>query len=239
MTETITDNDMQLASTVASDLIVHARALSNFDPTRYLSKVSGRDYLQVMWRLVWLRAEHPDASIETDLVQLINAEYAVFKAVVSFDVTDRESGEVRRVVTTGHGTCDRNSFENFVEKAETKAIGRALGAAGYGTQFADDFEDDPNDVRQLADTPRDRSSQNYQPRQQTQQRSQGGSQQGDGGTPSQKKFIERLVDQLGWDDAQLDALSNEITGLPANKLNAGQASALIDALKAKAPRSTR
>ena len=40
----------------------------DFDPSRYLTKVSGSDYLEVKWRLLWLRQTHPDASIETELV---------------------------------------------------------------------------------------------------------------------------------------------------------------------------
>ena len=41
---------------------------ATFDPTRYLTKVNGRDYLEVKWRLVWLRSVHPTARIETELV---------------------------------------------------------------------------------------------------------------------------------------------------------------------------
>jgi hypothetical protein len=36
---------------------------------------------------------------------------------------------------TGTGTETRQRFEDFVEKAETRAIGRALAALGIGTQF--------------------------------------------------------------------------------------------------------
>jgi hypothetical protein len=39
-----------------------------FDPTRHLTRVSGSDYLEVKWRLVWLRDRHPDATLETELV---------------------------------------------------------------------------------------------------------------------------------------------------------------------------
>ena len=31
-------------------------------------KLRGKDYLEVKWRLVWFREEHPDWSIETKIV---------------------------------------------------------------------------------------------------------------------------------------------------------------------------
>ena len=36
-----------------------------FEPARYLTRVNGSDYLEVKWRLVWLRDQHPDATVET------------------------------------------------------------------------------------------------------------------------------------------------------------------------------
>jgi hypothetical protein len=41
-------------------------------------------------------------------------------------------------MATGTGTETRKSFEDFVEKSETRAIGRALAALGIGTQFVGD-----------------------------------------------------------------------------------------------------
>src|SRR5215217_3963901 len=40
-----------------------------FDPTQYLSKFDGRDYLEVKWRVMWVRHEHPDARRTTEIVQ--------------------------------------------------------------------------------------------------------------------------------------------------------------------------
>ena len=56
-------------------------AQTTFDPARHLTLVSGKEYLEVKWRLVWLRSEHPDALIETELVSHHNNE-AVFRAHV-------------------------------------------------------------------------------------------------------------------------------------------------------------
>lgn len=100
-----------------------------FDPARYLTLISGKEYLEVKWRLVWLRSEHPEAHIVTELVSHGNSE-AVFKASI------RIPGGAE---ATGWGSEDTQGFGDYLEKAETKAIGRALGALGYGTQFAEEF----------------------------------------------------------------------------------------------------
>src|SRR3954470_24146216 len=102
-----------------------------FDPSKYLVNLNGRgEYLEVKWRLLWLRTEHPEATIETELVRLENHD-AVFKARVSIP----NGGSA-----TGYGSESAGDFRDFLEKAETKAIGRALAALGYGTQFCPDHE---------------------------------------------------------------------------------------------------
>src|SRR4051812_2493784 len=102
-----------------------------FDPSKYLVNLNGRgEYLEVKWRLLWLRTEHPEAIIETQLVKLEERD-AVFKA----RVTIPGGGS-----STGWGSESAGDFRDFLEKAETKAIGRALAALGYGTQFCHDHE---------------------------------------------------------------------------------------------------
>jgi hypothetical protein len=39
-----------------------------FKPEEHLMKIKGNDYLQVQWRLVWLRDEHKDWGIETEII---------------------------------------------------------------------------------------------------------------------------------------------------------------------------
>lgn len=112
-----------------------------FDPAKHLMSLKGKDYLEVKWRLVWLRTDHPDATIDTDCVSF-NETFAVFKATVTIP----SGGSA-----TGYGSEERGHFPDYIEKAETKAIGRALGALGYGTQFADDFADGPSG--RIADAP--------------------------------------------------------------------------------------
>jgi hypothetical protein len=108
----------------------------SFNPNDHLSKIKTKqgiqDYLAVQWRLVWLREQAPDATIETELLQLdLDRQVAVFKAVVTHG----------SAIATGHGSENAKDFGDYIEKAETKAIGRALAALGFGTQFAPELEE--------------------------------------------------------------------------------------------------
>ena len=111
-----------------------SRQRGDFDPTPYLRQLRGRgggEYLDVKWRLLWLRKEHPDATIVTDLVQH-DPQMAIFKATVTLPTGG---------MATGYGSETASDFPDFIEKAETKAIGRALNALGYGAQFGDRAEE--------------------------------------------------------------------------------------------------
>jgi hypothetical protein len=46
-----------------------------------------------------------------------------------------------RIVATASKMETRDDFADFVEKAETGAIGRALAMCGYGTQFAPELSE--------------------------------------------------------------------------------------------------
>jgi hypothetical protein len=85
------------------------------------------DYLEVKWRLVWFRERYPHGVITTEEVCVdLERGYARFKATV----WDGEGG-----IATGYGTETKAGFEDYVERAETRALGRALAALGIGTQF--------------------------------------------------------------------------------------------------------
>ena len=103
-----------------------------FDPTQYLSKFDGRDYLEVKWRVMWVRHEHPEARMTTEIVQH-NEEsgFALFRAEVEVP----NGGKA-----TGWGSETVRDFHDYIEAAETKALGRALAGLGYGTQFCRDFD---------------------------------------------------------------------------------------------------
>lgn len=111
-----------------------AEAAKPFDPRAHLRRIQVRgrevEYLDVKWRLVWLRSEHPDAHVITELVSN-EKSIAVFRA----EVILRSGGRA-----TGYGSEAQAEFADYIGKAETKAIGRALAALGYGTQFALDFD---------------------------------------------------------------------------------------------------
>jgi hypothetical protein len=101
-----------------------------FEASKYLTNLNGRDYLEVKWRLLWLRTEHPDAVIETELVKH-GGGLALFRARVAIPGAG---------IATGWGSETADDFGDYIEKAETKALGRALAALGYGTQFCEDFD---------------------------------------------------------------------------------------------------
>lgn len=105
-----------------------------FNPNEHLISLKGKAYLEVKWRLVWFRMEHPEWGISTQLVKFDpEARYAIFKATI----TD----EACRVVAEGTKMEDSKGFADYLEKAETGCIGRALGVLGYGTQFAPEFDE--------------------------------------------------------------------------------------------------
>jgi hypothetical protein len=97
------------------------------------------EYLEVKWRLVWLRDRYPDATIETRLHSHDEAE-AIFTATVTIPTGGS---------ATGWGAETKTDFGDYLEKAETKAVGRALAALGFGSQFCDDYAEDGS----VADAP--------------------------------------------------------------------------------------
>ncbi|WP_052887672.1 hypothetical protein [Thermogemmatispora carboxidivorans] len=147
-----------------------------FNPSEHLLQIrSGnrgelRDYLPVQWRLVWFRELCPQGTIETEMVHLdlereteeeyygYNSEtrrnekmvrrakgFVIFRAVVK----DGKGG-----VATGTKSEKAASFPDFIEKAETGAIGRALAALGFGTQFAPELDEE----HRIVDSPIERAA---------------------------------------------------------------------------------
>lgn len=101
-----------------------------FNPNEHMMSLKGKDYLQVAWRLVWFRDEDngkPEYGLDTELLEH-GEDWAVFRA--------RITDSTGRVISTGHGSESKKDFPDYLEKAETKAVGRALAMLGYGTQFA-------------------------------------------------------------------------------------------------------
>ncbi len=99
-----------------------------FDPREHLRQLEdGSYYLDVKWRMHWLRTEHPEADIQTELLAL-DEEHAVCKAIVSIPGSGTASG---------HASASRANAASFIETAETREIGRALAALGYGAEYVE------------------------------------------------------------------------------------------------------
>lgn len=123
-----------------------------FNPSKHLIDMKGRGYLETKWRLVWMRSEHPDWRVGTEIISF---EPVVVKATI-YDAGGQP------VATAHAGALDNGKAVwsgRSIEKAETAAIGRALAHAGYGTQFAGAEMDDRD---HLADAPVDRRTERPQ-----------------------------------------------------------------------------
>ena len=101
-----------------------------FDPKTHVTKLKGKDYLEVKWRLVWFRDVWPHGVISTEPVELTD-QRAVFRATV----IAMDADGVIRGSATGTKSETPRGFPDYIEKAETGSIGRALAALGFGTQF--------------------------------------------------------------------------------------------------------
>ncbi len=129
-----------------------------FNPNAHLMQIKNKggatDYLPVQWRLVWFRERCPNGTIETELVHL-DLDRETEEEVYVWNNEKRRSEKVvktakgiaifRAIIKDGNGGVATGtksekaaSFPDFLEKAETGAIGRALAALGYGTQFVGD-----------------------------------------------------------------------------------------------------
>ena len=150
----------------------------SFNPNEHLmqlrSKEGAKDYLPVQWRLVWFRDQCPHGTIDTEEIE-VDLDREMEEEVFVWNSDKRRSEKVvkrakgyaryKAIVTDGKGgraTGTKSekaaSFPDFIEKAETGAIGRALAALGYGTQFAPDLDE----AHRIVDSPVDRAPNGYE-----------------------------------------------------------------------------
>lgn len=112
--------------------------------------LQGKEYLDVQYRVLWMRDDKPDWSIETTFLVLSEKE-----AVAQATVRDADG----KVIAQGTKRETPQSFaRGFIEKAETGAVGRALGFSGFGTQFAQDLDEpdtEGNDNPVIVDAPQE------------------------------------------------------------------------------------
>ncbi len=146
-----------------------------FNPGEHLiqlkSKNGSADYLPVQWRLVWFREQCPEGVIETEMVHL-DPNRETEEEVYTWNSETRRSEKIvkrangfvvfRAAIKDGKGgmaTATKSeraaSFADYIEKAETGAIGRALAMLGYGTQFTGD---ELNEEHRIVDAPVDRGT---------------------------------------------------------------------------------
>jgi hypothetical protein len=131
--------------------------ISIFDPNKYMLKLpktkkivgdngqvrwekTETDYLPVAARIAWFRREHPLWSIITE-VELQADKAVVMKATIK--------DMLGTVIATARKKETEIGFPDYIEKAETGAIGRALAMCGYGTLQAPEFDEQDR----LADAP--------------------------------------------------------------------------------------
>lgn len=98
-----------------------------FNPLDYIIRTRGqRDYLEVKYRILWLRRDHPTARIMSECLARTD-DFALFR--VTIDLGDKGFAQ-------GHGSEYKENSPNFIERAETRALGNALDALGYSTDAA-------------------------------------------------------------------------------------------------------
>jgi hypothetical protein len=112
------------------------------DPQTGQWSVRQDEYLEVKWRLCWFREQYPHGTIDTQFLRL---DWEQGIAICQCTVSDGEGGK-----STATGTETRKSFEDFVEKSETRSVGRALALLGFGTQFVGE---DLSEGEHVADAP--------------------------------------------------------------------------------------
>src|SRR5260221_4232982 len=157
-----------------------------FNPNEHLMQIKNKngsnDYLPVQWRLVWFREQCPQGTIDTEEI-IVDLDRECEAEIYAWNQDTRRSEKTlkraigyarfRAVVTDGKGgraTATKSEravdFPDFIEKAETGAIGRALAALGYGTQFAPELDEE----ERIVDAPVEKRQPSEQERSAYQQR---------------------------------------------------------------------
>ena len=135
---------------------------------------------------------------------------------------------------TGWGSESSGDFRDYLEKAETKAIGRALAALGFGTQFCPDFEfgaaagrvvDSPVKV-----TARPRPNAGAERQESASVAAIGPDQPA---TQRQLRYLQAVAREAGLDGAALDERAMQEFGVQAAALSRRDASSLIDMIQSQ------
>ncbi|HYI93432.1 MAG TPA: hypothetical protein VEX68_07805, partial [Bryobacteraceae bacterium] len=116
-------------------------------------------------------------------------------------------------------------FRDYIEKAETKALGRALAALGFGTQFCADFEF-TGATNKVVDAPIDLRSR----REETKEATVSGNSE-ERITDKQFKFLNAMARNLGLNQEQINAESIDAYGRDIMMLSRREASQFIERLQ--------
>lgn len=144
-----------------------------FNPSEHLLNIGTdkkpRMYLETKYRLVWLREQCPEATIDTEILHM-DLDREVSAEVFEWDEVQRKSVKVTKhgqglvifkatiklpngAIGTGTKMQNGAEFSEWLEKCETGAIGRALASLGYGTAATDEMSEGEGRV---VDAPVDR-----------------------------------------------------------------------------------
>lgn len=122
-----------------------SRPMPDFVKRGLIRVQGGLLYLKAPYRVLWMREEHPDWAI---LSEIVFADYERGFAVAKATILD-SSGNI---IAIAHSEESRGKLP-FVKKAETGAISRALALAGYGTQFGELEDEDAGQYGGIGDSP--------------------------------------------------------------------------------------
>ncbi len=204
-----------------------------FNPKEKLTPLAFRgktvDYLEVKYRVMWFRDTFPKGEILTELLHL-DEKRAVVHARVLADGA---------MLGNGLGSETVGDWTDYIEKAETKAIGRALAVAGFGTQFCVELDMElPNGEEKIIDTPIETKRTPASAPRQIHQSPITERQSGDRPmSDKQKGFIERLCTRHSvdpnilaqtWYSTAFDTITLPQANDMIKKLQGGQASTELD-----------
>lgn len=124
-----------------NDAVKALNRVEGFEPKDYLREEKTEDgvsfYLDTKYRLLWFRLMYPQGKL-VKIPKALNKEYATFEVRVYTDKNDADENFLANGFASRYKDDANEKFGlNFVESAETAALGRALKDAGFGTQFCD------------------------------------------------------------------------------------------------------
>lgn len=124
-----------------SEAVQQLNRVEGFEPKEYLRKEETEDgvsfYLDTKYRILWYRLMYPRGKV-FKIPKVLNKDYATFEVRIYADINDPIDNFLANGFASRYKDESNEQFGlNFVETAETAALGRALKDAGFGTQFCD------------------------------------------------------------------------------------------------------